>query len=265
MRPTVPLLLALALPAGGLAAATVALTPAADTTIFEENGDSADAKGPGLYTGRNTLTFIRRAFVRFDVAGAIPAGSTIVSARLDMVVTSSKGNPVDVSLLRVTAAWGEGTSNAGLPGGSGTQATPGDATWTKRVWPSTDWTAAGGATAATGSATSPIATPLGTYSFGPTAAMTSDVQGWLDASATNFGWQLRADELQAAPSARRWGSRESANAAERPVLTILYNPPGGGGGPPPASTGDVPALSFGALLGLAAALAAFGALALRKG
>jgi hypothetical protein len=265
MRRTLPcLVLSLALPAGRLGAATVALTPSADTTIFEENGDSADAKGPGLYTGRTTLTFIRRAFVRFDVAGAIPAGSTIVSARLDMVVTNAKGNPVDVSLLRVTGAWGEGTSDAGLPGGGGTQATPGDATWTKRVWPSTDWTAAGGDTAASVSATSPIATPLGTYSFGPTAAMAANVQGWLDSPATNFGWQLRADELQAAPSARRWGSRESANTAERPVLTILFNPPGGGG-PPPASADDVPALSGGALLGLAAALAAFGALALRKG
>ena len=202
--------------------------------------------------------------MRFDVAGAVPAGSTIVSARLDMVVTNTKGNPVDVSLVRVTAAWAEGTSDAPLPGGGGAQATPGDATWTKRVSPGTSWLTPGGDTASFVSATSPISTALGTFSFGPTGAMTSNVQSWLDSPATNFGWQLRADELQAAPSARRWGSREATNAGDRPVLTIVYNPPGGGGPPPPPAADDVPALSQAALLGLAATLAVLGALALRR-
>ena len=260
-RLTACLILALALPGAPLAAATVTIPPVADTTLFEENGDASDALGPGLYTGRITLTFIRRAFVKFDVAAAVPAGSTIVSARLDMVVTATKGNPVDVSLWRATAAWGEGTSNAPLPGGTGAQATAGDATWTRRVWPGTPWITPGGDTAGFASATSPISTALGMFSFGPTGAMTSNVQGWLDTPATNFGWQLRGDELQAAPSARRWGSRESANAAERPVLTIVYNAPGG---PPPAVIGDVPALSPRALAALAAALAVLGALALKR-
>ncbi len=264
MRRTFPcLVLALALPGARLVAATVTLPPAADTTIFEENADASDAKGQGLYTGRNTLTFIRRAFVRFDVASAVPAGSTIVSARLDMVVTSTKGNPVDVSLWRITAAWAEGTSDAPLPGGGGAAATAGDATWTKRVWPGTSWSTPGGDTASFASATSPISTALGTFSFGPTGAMTSNVQGWLDNPATNFGWQLRGDELQAPPSARRWGSREAANAGDRPVLTIIYNAPGGGG-PPPPLVDDVPALSPPALLALVAALAVLGALALKR-
>ncbi len=263
-RTTSCLVLVLALGGARLAGgATVVLPPVADTTIFEENPDVSDAKGEGLYTGRNTQTFIRRAFVRFDVAAAVPAGATIVSARLDMVVTSTRGNPVDVSLVRAIAAWAEGTSDAPLPGGSGADATAGDATWTKRVWPGTSWLSPGGDTASLASATSPISTSLGTFSFGPSGAMTSNVQSWLDNPATNFGWQLRADELQAAPSARRWGSREAANAADRPVLTIVYNPAGGGGPPPPAAD-DVPALSPAVLLGLAAALAAAGALALRK-
>lgn len=256
------LALALALTGGPLAAATVTLAPAADTTIFEENPDASDARGPGFFTGRTRLTFIRRALVRFDVAAAIPAGSTITSARLDLVVTRTMGNPVDVVLLRALAAWGEGTSNAGDPGGGGAVATAGDATWTRRVYPGTSWAAPGGDAAASPSATAPIGTALGPYAFGPTAAMTADVQGWLDAPATNFGWLLRGDELQAPPSARRWGSRESANAAERPVLTVVYAPPPPP--PPPAAADSVPALSPGALLGLGAALAALGAFALRR-
>jgi hypothetical protein len=258
------LILALAPPAAPLLADVVTVRPVADTTLFEENGDASDAKGPGLYTGRNTLTAIRRALVRFDVAAAVPAGSTINGARLDLVVTQAKGNPVDVNLFRATAAWGEGTSDAGLPGGTGAPATAGDATWTRRVWPGTAWLTPGGDTAAFFSARIPVQTTLTTYSFGPTAAMQADVQSWLDVPATNFGWQVRADELQAAPSARRWGSRESANLAERPSLTITFTQPGGGGpgNPPPA--GDVPALSPRALAALAAALAVLGALALRK-
>jgi hypothetical protein len=255
-------LLALALGGVRADAATVTLTPVADTTILEENPDASNAKGPSFFTGRITLTFIRRALVRFDVASAIPAGSTISSARLDLVLTHARGNPVDVSVFRATAAWDEGTSDAGLPGGSGTSATPGDATWTKRVWPGTAWATPGGDTVASPSATSPIpSTILGTNSFGPTAAMTSDVQAWLDDPAKNFGWQLRGDELQAPPSARRWGSRESTDPAERPSLTITYIPPGGGG-PTPAN--DVPALSGGGLVALALALALLGALALRR-
>ncbi len=253
------LLLAAALAAAPLAGDVVTLRPVADTTIFQENGDASDAKGPNLFAGGNTLGNFRRAFVRFDVAGAVPAGSTVSGARLDLVLTRAKGNPVDVSLFAATAAWGEGTSNSGDPGGSGAPATPGDATWTMRVYPATAWLSPGGDTAAGPSATSPIDVTLGTWSWGPNAGMRSDVQGWLDHPGTNFGWQVRADELQAPPSARRFGSRESATP---PALTITYTPPGGGG-PGPPRPDDVPALSPRMLLALAASLAALGTLALK--
>ncbi|HTS02151.1 MAG TPA: DNRLRE domain-containing protein [Thermoanaerobaculia bacterium] len=261
MRRFVPcLVLALALKAGRLDAATATLVPSADTSLFEENGDASNAKGPGLFAGRNSLTFTRRALLKFDLT-AIPAGSTVTGARLELDLTRAKGNPVDVFLFRVTAPWGEGTSNSPDPGGTGAAATPGDATWTKRIWPGTDWTTPGGDTVGSPSARSPIATVLGTYAFGPTDEMVSDVQSWLDSPATNYGWQIAADELQAPPSARRFGSRESVDPAEQPKLTVTFDPPGGSGRP----ANDVPALSFVALLGLAAALAALGAGSLRKG
>ena len=257
------LIFAVCLPGAPLAADSVTVRPVADTTIYEENGDASDAKGPGIFAGRNALTAIRRAFVRFDVAAAVPAGATINGARLDLVLLSGKGNPVDVNLFRATAAWGEGASDAGSPGGTGAAATAGDATWTRRIWPGTPWLTPGGDTVALSSAKIPVQVTLTTYSFGPTAAMQADVQSWLDAPATNFGWQVRADELQAAPSARRFGSRESTTAAQRPSLTITFTPPGGGPGNPP-SAGDVPALSPRALAALAAALAVLGALALKR-
>jgi hypothetical protein len=261
MRRLLPcLLLAFALPEAPLTAASVTLTPVADTTIFQENGDGSDAKGPNLFAGGNTLGNFRRAFVRFDVAGAIPAGSTITGARLDLALTRARGNPVDIYLFAAAAAWGEGTSDSADPGGGGAPATPGDATWTMRVYPGTVWLNPGGDTAATPSATSPVAATLATYSLGPTAAMRADVQGWLDHPAGNFGWQIRADELQAPPSARRFGSRESVTP---PALTITFSPPGGGPGPPRPD--DVPALSHAVLAGLAVAFAALGTRFLKTG
>lgn len=256
-----PIGLSLALLLGGAAKAAVVDVPASkDTTIFEENPDASDAKGPGLFAGRNVLNQLRRGFLAFDVSGAIPAGSTITDVSLRLVLTRTKGNPVDVSLVRVLAPWGEGTSFAPPPGGTGAAATPGDATWTKRIWPGTSWLTPGGDTSASVSATSPIAALEGAYTWS-SAGMVSDAQSWLDVPSTNFGWQLRVDELQAAPSARRFGSRDSANPAEAPVLTITYIPGGGGGGGGPD---DVPALSPAALVGLGAALAVAGALALRR-
>ena len=74
--------------------------------------------------------------------------------------------------------------------------------------------------------------------------------------------QIRNDELQAPPSARRWGSRESANGAERPSLVITFTPPITQ--PPPPVAGDVPALSPWALGALGAALAIAAALALKR-
>lgn len=254
-----PIGLSLALLLGGaLEAAVVALPASKDTTIFEENPDVSNAKGPGLFAGRNVLTQIRRGFLAFDVAGAIPAGSTVTDVSLRLVLTQARGNPVDVSLVRVLAPWGEGTSLAAPPGGTGELATPGDATWTKRVWPGTNWLTPGGDTSALPAATSPIPPINGPYTWS-SAAMVSDVQSWLDVPATNFGWQLRADELQAAPSARRFGSRESTNPAEAPVLLVTYVPGGGGGG-----ADGVPALSPAALAGLGAALALVGAFALKR-
>jgi Ca2+-binding RTX toxin-like protein len=50
--------------------------------------------------------------------------------------------------------------------------------------------------------------------------MVADVQSWLDDPSTNFGWLLRADE--GLTSSKAFASREAADAAQRPVLTIAY-------------------------------------------
>ena len=56
------------------------------------------------------------------------------------------------------------------------------------------------------------------------AALASDLQGWLAAPATNYGWILLGDEVQLG-AARKLVNRENPDPALRPVLTIEFTPP----------------------------------------
>ncbi len=238
---------------------TVVLAPAADATIFEENGDSSDSKSSGLFAGRNNTDRVRRGFLRFDLAG-VPAGVTVSSVQVGLSLTRSNSGSVFASLYRVSAPWGEGTSDAGIPGGSGAPATAGDPTWTMRVYPGTPWTSPGGDTASFPSATTLLGSSLVNYFWATTPALVGDVQGWINLPATNFGWQLRIDESQIAPTAKRFGSREQSDDSLRPVLIVIYDDPIVGA--PPAT--GIPALDAGARAGLAALLAAGGVWLLRR-
>lgn len=238
---------------------TTIRTPTADATIFEESGDVSDAKSAGLFAGRTRIDTSRRAFLRFNLAG-IPASVTVTSVQVRLSMTRSNSGGVFASLYRVSGAWGEGTSDAGVPGGVGAAATAGDPTWTMRLYPGTTWTTPGGDTATSPSATTLLGNALVNYLFTTTPALVTDVQGWISAPATNFGWQLRVDESQIPPTAKRFGSREQTDPSLRPVLILTYNDPTVG---VPAATG-VPALDARALAALAGALAVAGLFALRR-
>lgn len=215
------LLLAIAAPAG---ADQVVLEPVKDNTIFSESQNLSNGMGVGLFAGRNGAGSTRRALIAFDVAGAIPAGSTITSAQLLLHVTLSHSGSQMMALHRLTADWGEGTSNSTVMGGGmGAQATTGDATWGFRFFNTQSWTTAGGDFIASASATRTVSTSTPTW--GSTATMVADVQGWLDSPAGNFGWILRGNE-SASSTAKRFGSSE-ASATNRPKLTIDFEPPDG--------------------------------------
>ncbi len=217
----------------------VRLAPSRDTTIYSESGDLGNGAGEYLFSGHTARSTTRRALLAFDVARHVPAGSKITSATLTLHVSQSPGLaegapsqpsalPAPFVLHGVTAAWGEGTSNAGPPGGFGAGATVNDATWTHRFWNAGIWTTPGGDFNAVGSASTVIpVTSDALVTWGSTAAMVADVQAWLDNPATNFGWVLIGNEA-ADRTARRFDSRENRNPAYRPVLTIEFIPPVGG-------------------------------------
>lgn len=218
------LLLVLLQPVSGTEVAE--LQAGRDNTIFEDdNGTLSNGIGPNLFTGLSGLFAPpqkKRCLIWFDVAGNIPPGSTITSVtlKLSLLRTRDSSSRI-VELRRVLQDWGEGTSNSGLTGGGGAQATIGDATWLHTFYNTDFWINIGGDFSGTVSGSQSVGILAGDYIWSSTAQMVADVQSWLDDPNNNFGWSLLTDE-SVIQTARRFGSRENSTVANRPLLTVEY-------------------------------------------
>ncbi len=204
----------------------VELVASQDNTLYEnENGDVSNGSGQRFFCGVTLADEIRRGLIKFDIAGAIPAGSVIDNVELTLNCSNvpPNGVPADVSLHVVLADWGEGASDANGAEGQGTSAEPGDATWLHTFFDTDFWATAGGDFVGTASAieTTEFEIP---YTW-TSAQMIADVQTWLDNPTSNFGWLVLGDESFPG-SARRWDSRENGNENNRPILTVNFTPPG---------------------------------------
>jgi hypothetical protein len=159
----------------------------------------------------------------------VPAGSTITGASVTLQLTKAPGGAGSVAenftLSALLADWGEGTSNAGSPGGAGATSTTGDATWLHRFYDTSAWTTPGGDYSSIVSASQALAGP-GSYTFS-SPELAADVQNWLDDAASNFGWILRGDEtlVDGTLGAKEFASREHATVSYRPTLTVTYTIP----------------------------------------
>ncbi len=198
---------------------SVDLDPVKDNTLFEDdNGGLSNGVGIHLFAGVTNRGDIRRALLAFDVAGNLPTGATIDSVRLTLDMNMTVAGAQDMALHRVTADWGEGTSNAGTSNdGDGAPATTGDATWLHTFFNTATWSQSGGDFQAAASATTSVV-GNGSYTWSG-AGMTADVQTWLSNPADNFGWILVGNE-GANRTAKRFVSREGASG---PVLRIFFS------------------------------------------
>ena len=210
------------------------MTAQRDATLYETSGTRSNGAGGVFFTGTNSSGSPRRGLVWFDVASAIPTGATIDGVQLSLTVAGVAGGgsdpfPYVTGIHPVTRNWGEGTLGAGSnTAGSGQGfATPADgtsATWTHAFLTNQPWTTVGGDYNATPSATVPVAGTAGsTFTWGSTAAMVADVQGWLNNPAANFGWMVLGNEAEVT-SFRSFHVREGTNAALRPALTVTFTP-----------------------------------------
>jgi hypothetical protein len=218
---------------------SITLFPNRDTTIYQANANNSNGAGSSLFVGTNLDSTADRGLVRFDIAGKIPAGSTITGAQLflllDTQLPPSDFFPRQIDLRRLLADWGEGITGQGTVGAAGSQGfpTPADgttATWSHRFFNTVPWANAGGDFAATASASATVGFLPQPYFWGPTPTMISDVQSWLDNPASNFGWLLLGDESHPG-TVRRFFTREAQNPAGIPALTINFIS-GSSGGPP---------------------------------
>ncbi|GAB4383482.1 MAG: hypothetical protein Kow0022_03370 [Phycisphaerales bacterium] len=212
---------------GSAGADGVTLFAAKDNTLYESStGSLSNGAGSSFFSGVTAGGEIRRGLIEFDIAAAVPAGSTINSAMLVLNMSRTVSGPQPLSLHAATREWGEGTSNASGQEGSGAVASDGDATWVHAVFDSAGgsilWTNPGGDFVATASATVSVG-GVGSYTWsGP--GVVSDVQGWLDDPSGNHGWVIVGEEESLATS-KRFDSRENINAANRPRLVIDFTPP----------------------------------------
>jgi len=225
--------------AGVVCADVVTFGAAKDNTIFQSNVNNSLGAGQAIFAGSSGQGSPRRGLIQFDIAGSVPAGSTITGAQLTLflnqVGTGSTISPT-IRLFPVSGDWGEGSAGSGINGasgvGQGIAAGEGDATWSARHFSATTptlWISAGGDFAATDSAALVIAgnTLNAPCVWGSTPAMVADVQSWLDNPSNNFGWMLKSDAESTASSVRGFWTKEASRTGQgafAPQLQITYAP-----------------------------------------
>src|SRR6266403_748028 len=124
---TSKLLLALILAAllGGAPSLAIAqlanINPIKDNTLYQyvpAEGDVSNALGNHFFAGETGIGELRRGVLAFDIAGNIPAGSTILGVTLSLNMSrTGSATPRNVELHKLLAGWGEGMSVA--PGEEG--------------------------------------------------------------------------------------------------------------------------------------------------
>lgn len=199
-----------------------------DNSIYEDSPDNTNGGATALYAGTTASSF-RRALIRFDLT-SLPPSREIDSVDLRLVLEHSGTETQDgdvYSLHRLTKDWGEGTQDSGLPGGNGTPAVEGDATWRSNFHNLELWTAEGGG----GDIVSGVSASVeinrvdlfnsenNVYIF-TSEGLAADVRAWIDDPASNHGWILIGNEF-AQRTARRFISSEG-EVGLRPRLTVRF-------------------------------------------
>jgi hypothetical protein len=232
-------LLFLAVTGRGTLADTASLLASKDATLQQDSaGGFSNGKGIFFFVGKTLESpgaALRRGVVAFDLT-SIPANATVTAASLSLTVSKigPAPGPGNISLSKLLKDWNEGPSiGGGTGGGQGPPSQPGDVTWIHTFYNTSFWTAPGGDFSPTVSATTNVP-GLGTFTWSSSGTI-ADVQSWISNPATNFGWIIIGDEINAA-SAAQLRSRENGTNPPRLNITYTVSPPT----PTPTVTPTVP-------------------------
>jgi hypothetical protein len=195
-----------------------------DNTLYESpTGRLSNGRGEHMFVGLTAGNEKRRAVIAFKNLEAIPAGATITSVRMHLLLTRQNSGLTRIALHRITDDWGEGVSIASEEEGRGANSAPDDATWAHRFYSLLTWDNLGGDFVETPS-DEQFFDSIGVYTFGSTDQMVADVQAWVDDDSLNFGWILVGNET--APSSKRFATKDNANPDFHPVLEVEFSTTG---------------------------------------
>src|SRR2546423_14469827 len=160
------------------------LRPSTDAYMRQLMADLNLGSGPlfaGAVGNMNSRE-IRRAVMRFDLSGQIPAGATVNSVTLTMTVTKVPPGAVNSTfeVRKLLSDWDEGA-----------------VTWNSRLldvlWESPG--AEGPSDSSPNvSSTVPVGGQAAGYTFPSTTALVADVQDWVNNPGNNFGWLLESQD-----------------------------------------------------------------------
>ena len=204
----------------GIQAETLTLEPARDNTLYEDaEGGRSNGAGNHLFVGRTGKGVNRRALLAFNLSD-IPPNATVTQVSLTLNMSRTISGAQTVELRRVLANWGEGSSDARAQEGDGIAAAQGDVTWLHRFFNTSLWRMPGG-DFADGVSAQLTVDSLGVYTVSSTPELVADAQGWVKNPEMNFGWILLGNETVNI-TAKRFDSRENADATLRPKLTVAF-------------------------------------------
>ena len=206
----------------GCTKSKVTMTSVKDTTLYEDTtGALSNGAGQNMFAGSKGAGQSERGLVAFDVAGKVPAGTTLTAVKLRLNMSRANSYSAHtIGLHRVLANWGEGSTVASGGGGGGGPASKGGATWLHTFFPDKFWSRPGGDFEAASSA-STVVEDLRVYEWGSTDQMVADVKMWLDNPSSNHGWLLMGTDN--ATMVKRFDTRENASEANRPSLTLTFD------------------------------------------
>ena len=181
--------------AGGNVAVTRTFQPSSADCFIDEANKDTNYGAETYIEVKSRQNKNERSLLTFDLT-QIPSGSSVSSATLSLNAYTVPGTGRTYEAWRATTTWAESTATWNLPPNY-----------------------AGSASASAGETSGWMAWS--------SATLTSDVQGWVTDSSTNYGWMIN----DSAESATGQGhtidfySRRHGTAATHPKLTVTYTAP----------------------------------------
>lgn len=191
-----------------------------DNTLYEHSsGSLSNGAGQHLFSGKvNRTPGLRRALIYFNLEGLISPGTSVESVVVTLNMSRTTSGAFDISMHRLLADWGEGSSIASGGEGGGAPSAAGDATWIHSFHSSVLWQSPGGDFEPTASAFTSVNAP-GVYEWS-SSALAADVERWVNDPSENFGWIFIGAEQGVDRSSKRFDSRNIAVAENRPTIKI---------------------------------------------